>query len=150
MIHQTIGKHYERQKKSFNKIVRILFSFAGIYWIVIYLLQWMGMISNYELSDLRSGQTWIYFILLTAWGVEYLRESKRYKSIMNEANSHRIPPDEVTLENIKPFLSSFAIMHPIVRGSKAWTMPIVNIVMLVLSLTLIIKQYAALTIASIQ
>lgn len=150
MIHPTISKRYRQQKRSFSKIVRILFSVAGIYWIIIYLMQWMGKISDYELRDFRSGQTWIYFILLTAWGVEYLRESKRYKSIMNHANSHRIPPDEVSLENIEGSLPLFAIVYPIAHGSWAWIMPIVNIVMLVLSIALIIKQYAALAIASIR
>lgn len=150
MIHPTIRKRYERQKSAFDRIVRISFSFAGIYWIIIYVMQWMGTISDYELGVLRSGQTWIYFILLTAWGIEYLRESKRYKSVMILANLLRIPPDEVTLESIKTAWTTFAVIYPITGHSKAWTMPIVNIVMLAVSLALIVKQYVALAIASVR
>ena len=76
-LHETLTKTYEPQHRLFGRLIRLCFSFAGCFWILIYGMQWLALIDHDALRDLRSGQTMIYFILLSLWGIEYLRETSK-------------------------------------------------------------------------
>ena len=146
MLHQSIETKYIPQKKAFTRMLRVGFSVAGVYWLFMYPVHWLRYLSENQFAAMKSGQMLIYFLLLLAWGVEYLREARRYKGIILYSSSHGILPSEISIDHIKGIWPSFAIIGPIDKESKAWLMPIINIVLITASFALIIRQYIDLAL----
>lgn len=124
------------------------FTFAGCYWIVIYLLQWLSMIDHEQLRDFRSGQTLIYFILLSLWGVEYLRETRRLKLLIRRSEELDVRVSRLTLSDLHPKTGGFAILRPVgAPSAKQWIFPMLNITGLTMAVYLIAQRYAAAILA---
>jgi len=120
------------------------FTFAGCYWIVIYLLQWLSLIDHDQLRDFRSGQTMIYFILLSLWGIEYLRETRRLKLLIRRSEELDVCVSRVTLNDLHPKIGGFAILRPIGASSvRGWVFPFLNITGLAVAVYLIVQRYVA-------
>jgi len=150
LLHESISSFYDLQKKQFDRIVRLSFTAAGTYWLVIYALRALDILEVSQLAQLRAGQTWVYFLLLTAWGVESLREAKRYKAVVRVSNDECRLPNEVSMTDLGKESRSFAITRPLPSDSRSRVMPLVNILLLFLSVVLIAKQYAELVVASMK
>ncbi len=141
-LHPSIVALYGSQKKLFKRLISSAFSLAGCYWIFIYACRWMGVITEHDIAVLRSGQTLPYFVLLTLWGMEYLRETRRLKAVIRVANQLDKPPVAVEFSSLGSSKHSFGILIPI---QKRVTVPLlVNVVGLTVSAFLIVKQYNAL------
>lgn len=144
MLEPTLSARYEPQQKLFGRFIRLCFSLAGTYWIVIYVMQWTGSIDAEQLRELRSGQTMIYFVLLTLWGMEYMREVRRLKGLIRRSHELGVAVSEVTLEHIRPMAASFAVLYPIAPSPvSAWIFPIMNIAGLIAAAVLIAGRYLA-------
>ena len=126
----------------FKRIVSLAFTMAGVYWLFMYGFEWAGWVTRSDVQVLRSGQTIIYFILLTIWGIEYLREAKRLSHVMEIANAERTAPDAVELSQISR-QGLFAVLRPI-GEQPALIMPIVNWLGIMSSVILIAIQYVRL------
>lgn len=144
MFHPSLASAYEPQQRHFGRAIRACFTLAGCYWIVIYAMQWLGMIDHDQLRELRAGQTMIYFILLSLWGVEYLRESRRLKRVIARSEELGVAVSRISTDDLSPSLGTFAILHPIAPSSmSAWIFPILNIAGLVVAAILIAQRYVA-------
>ncbi len=140
----TISSVYTAQQQRFARLIRMSFTIAGCYWIVIYVMNWLSVIDHDQLRDLRSGQTLIYFVLLSLWGVEYLREVRRLKVLIATSEELARPVSAVTLIDIASSANAFSILAPTVPSAwPAWIFPILNIGGLIAAATLIIARYAA-------
>ncbi|MBU3699960.1 MAG: hypothetical protein FGM33_08125 [Candidatus Kapabacteria bacterium] len=144
MFESTLSTRYEPQQKLFGRLIRLCFSLAGVYWIVIYAMHWAGSIDAEELRQLRSGQTMIYFVLLTLWGLEYMREVRRLKGLIRRSHELGVPVSHVTLNDVMPMAGSFAVLYPIAPyPASAWIFPIMNIAGLIAAAILIAGRYVA-------
>jgi hypothetical protein len=140
----SFAQVYEPQHALFGRLVRMCFTFAGCYWIVIYLLQWLLLIDHEQLRDFRSGQTLIYFILLSLWGVEYLRETRRLKLLIRRSEELDVCVSRVTLSELHSKTGGFAILRPIGASSvRGWVFPFLNITGLAVAVYLIVQRYVA-------
>ena len=144
MFHSSIANSYDRQQRLFKRLISLAFSLAGVYWLVMYGLQWSGHLSHADIQVLRSGQSIIYFVLLTLWGVEYLRESRRLKAAWAVANERRCPPQDVTAEDLRDTSPSFGVLWPVGFGKRSFVLPAVNWIGLVASTIMIGLQYLRL------
>jgi hypothetical protein len=144
MFSNSIEAPYNTQKRLFKRLISMAFTLAGIYWLFIYGAEWASLIDAEERTSLRSGQTIIYFILLTLWGVEYLRESKRLSHVIEVANGLGVTPQDVSMEQLTR-KGAFSVLRPI-KGSSP-LMPAVNWLGLVISAVLIVMQYSRLIAA---
>ncbi|HBB26353.1 MAG TPA: hypothetical protein DCZ59_08825 [Bacteroidetes bacterium] len=142
-LHPSVTTVYDPQHALFGRLVRLCFSFAGCYWILIYALQWLSLIDHDQLRDFRSGQTMIYFILLSLWGIEYLRETRRLKLLIRRSEELDVRVSKVELNDLSPKTGSFAILHPVGPGSSAiaWVFPVLNVTGLAVALYLIAQRY---------
>lgn len=145
MLHSSITLLYTKQKDLFRRFISLSFTMAGVYWLFMYGFELADWITKEQAASLRSGQSIIYFVLLTLWGVEYLRESRRLGQVMEIANTERLSPDEVELEALHA-KGAFGVLKPINGASPI--MPIINWVGLAVSTILIVMQYMRL-VASI-
>ena len=91
-------------------------------------------------DHLREGQTVIYFILLTLWGLDYMREQKRLGAVIAAANELRVAPDVVQLSDLASKASLFTMLRP--RGS-GWgaILPVFFTVGLIAGWVQIVRQY---------
>lgn len=149
MLHPSIGTSYDSEKKRFRRIISLWFSAAGMYWLAMYGAELLGVITVEEMHTLRNGQTVIYFILLTVWGLEYLRESRRLAIVIAEANGKRLAPNQVTAQDVASRLHWFGILKPTGAGRGAAIMPSLNILGLLVSFVLIVAQYWRLVSSSL-
>lgn len=141
MLNTSIETWYSPQKRLFRRVVSLCFTFAGIYWLIIYGLVAADMLSVDELKALRGGQTMIYFILLTIWGVEYLREARRLKNVITLSNELGCPPQDIQAGQIGNTIGSFAIISGFSGAPKTWIIPGANLLGLTVSASLILIQY---------
>lgn len=118
------------QLRTFRTIVKWLFTAAGLYWIFIYGLDAADLITHDELTVLRGGQTVIYFILLTLWGVDYMREAKVLRRVLQNGGD--------ISQTVYPVLTGT------VGNATSWILPLLNSVGILASSILIIKQYVVL------
>lgn len=144
-LHETLIKVYDPQHRLFGRLIRLCFSFAGCFWVLIYGMQWLALIDHEQLRDLRSGQTMIYFILLSLWGIEYLRETRRLKHLIRRSEELGVAVSAVSTMDISPRTGSFVILHPIApsSGITHWVFPVINIGGLGVALYLIAQRYIA-------
>lgn len=147
MLHPSIGITYTAQKKRFRRLISLWFSAAGVYWLVMYGAELLGAINIEEMQVLRTGQTVIYFVLLTLWGMEYLREARRLALVITTANERRTAPDEIQASELSTHLHWFSILRPVGTGLGAKIVPALNILGLAISLGLIAAQYGRLVSA---
>lgn len=147
MLHPSIGTSYTVQKKRFRRLISLWFSAAGMYWLAMYGAELSGAISMDDMQSLRTGQTVIYFILLTLWGMEYLRESRRLALVIMKANERHVSPDEVQASELALQLHWFGILRTVGTGLGAKIVPTLNILGLAISLGLIAAQYGRLVSA---
>lgn len=134
MLHHTIADRYVRERTTYGRLLRLAFSMAGIFWIVIYALPFETHMA------LRSGQTFIYFVLLTLWGLDYMREQRRLTLIIQTANTKGVTPDAVTIDDVSARAGMFTMMTP--RGSGAGLiMPLFFVIGMVVAWVLIGGQY---------
>ncbi|KAB2893406.1 MAG: hypothetical protein D8M52_09760 [Chlorobi bacterium] len=142
MLHSTIESVYSKPYSLFKRLVSLAFTLAGCYWIFIYALQFAGMLDAGHLVELRSGQTLPYFILLSVWGVEYLRTSRRLATVIKIANDKNIPPNQVSADLLGGRMKQFSVI-PLISTPVA--IPAVfNTVGLLVSYGLIARQYVKL------
>lgn len=118
----------------YGRLLRMAFSFAGIFWLVIYALP----VNVHE--ALRAGQTFIYFVLLTLWGLDYMREQRRLTLVIAAANSRGVAPEHVTLDDVASRAGLFTMMTPRGKGS-GMIMPLFFVVGMIVGWILIIGQY---------
>ena len=144
MYHESIAATYERQHALFKRLVSLAFSLAGVYWLVMYGMEFGGLLNSEDMQVLRSGQSIIYFVLLTLWGVEYLRETRRMKSVWSIAGERGVPPQLVTAEELASKGASFAVVKPVAFSSGGMVMILVNNAGLVIAYVLIVLQYVRL------
>lgn len=110
------------------------FALAGMFWIVIYLQP----IETH--MALRSGQSIIYFVLMTVWGLDYMREQRRLSVIIAAANQRGIPPCEVEFAAVADSASLFSMLTPS-RGIAGVIFPIIFTAGLLAAYALVIMQY---------
>ena len=144
MFHESIAASYQRQHALFKRLVSLAFSLAGVYWLVMYGMEWGGLLSTDDMQVLRSGQSIIYFVLLTLWGAEYLRETRRMKAVWNIAGERVVPPQHVTAADVAGKGASFAVIRPVAFGSGGLVMILVNNGGLLIAYVLIVLQYVRL------
>jgi len=143
-LHETLTTVYDPQHRLFGRLIRLCFSFAGCFWILIYGMQLLALIDHEQLRDLRSGQTMIYFILLSLWGIEYLRETRRLKLLIRRSEELGVAVSAVSTMDIAPRTGSFAILHPIASSSAThWIFPVLNVTGMSVALYLITQRYIA-------
>lgn len=144
-LHPSLSLVYEPQYKLFARVLRLNFSFAGCFWVLIYGMQWLSLVDHEQLRELRSGQTMIYFILLSLWGIEYLRETRRLKHLIRRSEELGVAVSAVSTIDISPRTGSFVILHPIApsSGITHWVFPVINIGGLGVALYLIAQRYIA-------
>jgi len=142
MLHNSIYLPYERQKRSFKKLISSLFGLAGIYWLVIYGLGWAGIASVEDVRILRSGQSIIYFVLLTLWGVEYFREVKRLTLVIETSNSMAKQPELVTSADLPDYVLKFSVLKGTLSNLRTMIFPTINILGLALCTVFIALQYS--------
>lgn len=118
----------------YGRLLRMCFAFAGMFWIVIYLQP----LASHE--ALRSGQSVIYFILMTVWGLDYMREQRRLTAIINAANERGIPPSELEFAAVADRASLFSMLTPS-RGIAGVVFPIIFTAGLISAYVLVIMQY---------
>ncbi len=134
MLHHTIADRYLRQRTIYGRLLRMCFAFAGMFWIVIYLQP----LESHE--TLRSGQSIIYFILMTIWGLDYMREQRRLTVVINAANQRGIPPSELEFAAVADRASLFVMLIPS-RGIAGVIFPIIFTAGLLSAYILVILQY---------
>ena len=144
MFHVSIADSYTRQHALFKRLVSMAFTLAGVYWLVMYGMEWGGLLNDEDMQVLRSGQSIIYFVLLTLWGVEYLRETRRLKAVWSIAGEKVGPPQEVTADEILEHGPKFGVLRPVAFGKPSWVLPAVNDIGLVIGYALIVMQYLRL------
>jgi hypothetical protein len=142
MLHASFAP-YLRQQRLFSRPVKWLFACAGCYWILIYGFQVLGWIDHEMLKTLRGGQTMIYFVLLTLWGMEYMRETKRLKKLIMIANSTGKPVQDIELSQLSSPGSMLTILWPLGPSAAAYVFTLINVGGLLLASTLIILRYIA-------
>jgi hypothetical protein len=120
------------------------FTLAGFYWLFMYGFEMAGWISLDQTQTLRSGQTIIYFILLGAWGLEYLREARRLGILMETANSMGLPPEKISAVDLSGTKASFDVLMRARIARSSFLMPVLNIGALAISYYLVVKQYVNL------
>ena len=134
MLHASVADRYVGHRTIFLRLLRMAFAAAGTYWILLYLLP----LETH--AALRSGQSIIYFILLSLWGFDYMREQKRLAVIIEAANSRNIPPRDVTLNDVEKSASLFSMFIPR-SGFGGTVLPVLFITGLISAWILIIRQY---------
>jgi hypothetical protein len=142
MLHSSFAP-YLSQQQVFSRVIKLLFAAAGCYWIVIYGFQVLGWIDHHTLKTLRDGQTMIYFVLLTLWGMEYMRETKRLKKIISVADASGSRVQDLALSEVLSNGTALTILWPLGSGPAALMYTLINIGGLVLAATLICMRYIA-------
>lgn len=118
------------QQKRFRSFVKLLFTAAGMYWIFIYGFAAASMLTHDAMASLRSGQTIIYFILLTVWGIDYMREAKMLRNVINTSGDIAA--------------ASYPVFTGLTGQPSSWIMPLFNIIGIATSTFLIGRQYGAM------
>lgn len=119
-----------------------MFFLAGMFWLVIYGFRWANTISAEELTMLRSAQSPIYFVLMTLWGIGYLRQAARLRLLAAIGNAARKPINEITLREIpESKLHLLGELYAITTSLRAYVMPTFNLILLVLTGYLVVAQY---------
>lgn len=85
----------------------------------------------------------IYFVLLTLWGMEYMRETKRLKKLIMIANSTGKPVQDIEVSQLSSPGSMLTILWPLGPGAMAYVFTLINVGGLLLASTLIILRYLA-------
>lgn len=144
MLHQTLRDLYVVERSRFKRMLTLCFTMAGLYWFVIYAIVGFGLTPDPAANalTLRAGQTVIYLILMTLWGVDYLREERRLKIVIETANGRDVRPDAVLADDIDgKRLGAFSVLRPKGTGKAPFIMPLVNLAGLAGAAWLIIMQY---------
>ncbi len=144
MLHQTLRDLYVVERKRFKRMLALCFTMAGLYWLVIYAIVGFDLTPDAaaDALTLRAGQTVIYLILMTLWGVDYLREERRLKIVIETANGRDVRPDAVMTADIDDKrLGAFSILRPKGAGKAPFIIPLVNLAGLAGAACLIIMQY---------
>jgi hypothetical protein len=134
MLHQSIAQRYVAHRTLYTRLLRLCFTLAGVYWIIIYLLP------DERHVELRAGQSVIYFILMTLWGLDYMREQRRLAVIIEAANRKACAPQDVTFEDISAKASLFTMLRP-VSGLWGTITPILFLAGLLAAYALVLLQY---------
>jgi hypothetical protein len=134
MLHHTLADRYVRQRTMYGRLLRMCFALAGMFWIVIYLQPIEAH------AALRSGQSVIYFILMTVWGLDYMREQRRLTLIITAANQRGIPPCELEFAAVADRASLFSMLTPS-RGIAGIVFPVIFTAGLATAYVLVILQY---------
>lgn len=140
MLHESIESRYVAQRRTYGRVLRILFGLTGVFWIFIYVIP---SVSPEALVRLRAGQTMVYFVLLTVWGLDYLREERRLGVVTRAANSLAIAPRLVTFQDLNTKPSLFTMVFP--PAGTSWS--VWNVIFglgLVAGATLMVLQYVRL------
>lgn len=91
---------------------------------------------------LRSAQSPIYFVLMTLWGIGYLRQAARLRLLAAIGNAARKPINEITLREIpESKLHLLGELYAITTSLRAYVMPTFNLILLVLTGYLVVAQY---------
>lgn len=142
MLHASFAP-YIKQQQMFSRRIKWLFACAGSYWILIYGFQVLQWIDHETLKSLRGGQTMIYFVLLTLWGMEYMRETRRLKKLITIADASAIRVCDVELLHVPSTGSLLTILWPLGPGVAAIVYTLINVGGLVLATVLIGMRYIA-------
>jgi len=134
VLHASISDRYVGHRTIFLRLLRLAFAAAGMYWILLYLLP----LATH--AQLRSGQSIIYFILLSLWGFDYMREQRRLTVVVQAANARNLPPRDVTLDDVASYASLFSMFVPR-PGFTGTVLPILFSTGLVIAWILIVRQY---------
>ncbi len=134
MLHHTIANRYVRQRMMYGRLLRLCFALAGLFWIVIYLRPVETHIG------LRSGQSVIYFILMTIWGLDYMREQRRLSLVISAANQRGIPPCDVEFAAVADRSALFSMLTPS-RGVSGIIFPVIFSAGLLTAYVLVALQY---------
>ncbi len=95
---------------------------------------------------LRAGQSMIYFILMTLWGLDYMREQRRLTVIIQAANAKGVPPDQITFNDVSQHESLFSMFVPR-RGFWGVVVPMIFTLGLPAALILVVLQYVRVFVA---
>lgn len=103
----------------------------------------MQSIDHETLKNLRGGQTMIYFVLLTLWGMEYMRETKRLKRLIVVADELGCRVQDIMASQVPSPGALFTILRPLGPGAAAYAVAAVNVLGLALAGYLIGMRYIA-------
>jgi hypothetical protein len=141
-FHPSIQDAFARQASLFQRWLQMSFAAAGIFWIVLYIAQYTTSMEQTAYANARAAQTPIYFILLTLWGIFYLRTAAALRCVAQISNERSTVFSAVQLAQIPPEqLHMFGTMVRATPTRRGYIMPSVNVVLLVASNVLIILQY---------
>ncbi len=104
MLHPSLHGLYVPQRTLYGRLLRLAFALAGMFWFMLYAMP------TQQHATFRSGQSVIYFILLSVWGIDYLRESRRLTLVMSAANHRGCAPNEVTEDDVRSSRRAFAVI----------------------------------------
>lgn len=85
----------------------------------------------------------IYFVLLTLWGMEYMRETKRLKKLIAIADESGCRVQDVTMSQIPSPGTLLTIFTPLGPGAASFLFAAINIGGLALAGFLISMRYIA-------
>lgn len=140
MLHTSISSLYVGQRKIYTQVLRLCFTLAGLYWIAIYLLPLE------KHAPLRTGQSVIYFFLMTLWGLDYLREQRRLTVIIKAANAKEVPPYAVEFADVAAHDSLFTMLR-FRRGLWGIFIPLIFGLGLSTAIVLVVLQYVRLVVS---
>lgn len=143
MLHESIASRYVKQRRIYGRVLRILFACAGVFWIIIYAVP--GLTTETKLA-LRGGQTLIYFVLLTIWGLDYMREERRLGCVVQTANRMSTLPNMVTLTDVQGKATLFTMIVP-PKGTSWSIWNVIFVIGLLVGATLTVWQYVRLVVA---
>lgn len=110
MLHITIHSAYVEHRKLFSRLLRGAFALAGVFWFLLY-----AMPADLH-TEYRSTQSLIYFILLSVWGIDALRESKRLSIVCRAANQKKCSPNQVEIADVAEYRSLFNVSTVLLNG----------------------------------
>ncbi len=134
MLHSSLSSLYVAQRRTYTRLLRFCFAFAGIFWFLLYALP------PDSHTTLRSTQSVIYFVLMTLWGLDYMREQRRLSVIIELANSKNIPPNAVTADHLGSRVSMFTMLRP-TGNLRTSVLPVVFTIGILAAGCLILWQY---------
>jgi hypothetical protein len=133
---------YSQERSLLQRLIRILFSIAGISWFLLLLPPEIISPDRYILF--KSNQYQLYLVLMTLWGYDYRRESRRLAAIATVSSTLQKPVDQLNIHDLDKDLHLFEILRLKPKAGRRHFAIWLNNGLLLVSAGMIIRQFIAL------
>jgi hypothetical protein len=138
LFSDSIRDLYEAKRKRMKRITSLLFGTAGCLWFVLYLPESILPFQGHEAFKLKQYQ--IYVVLMTLWGLDYMREFKRIDILARTSHSLKKDITLIDKDDIADHLNVFEV-YSFLPGAKGYHIAvIINWVFALLGFGMIISQ----------